>query len=163
MTQVTVIKQNLEGRETWRYHGQILERGENFVLLEARFNREDTPFHGIVLKQGDRFIETFYSNRWYNIFEIHDREDDLLKGWYCNIDCPASLDGDRVSYIDLALDLLVFPDGRQLVLDEDEFQELPLTQEVRRKAWEALIELKEFFTRKLQAGEDNPALQSLYQ
>jgi hypothetical protein len=158
MTQVTVIKQNLEGRETWRYRGQILERGENYVLLEARFNREDTPFHVIVLKQGDRFIETFYSDRWYNIFEIHDREDDLLKGWYCNIGCPASLDGDRVSYIDLALDLLVFPDGRQLVLDEDEFQELPLTQEVRRKAWEALIELKELFTRKLQLGEDNHAL-----
>jgi uncharacterized protein len=152
MTPVTVIKQDLEGRETWRYEGRILERGENFVYLEAWFNREDTPFHGIILKRDDRFVETFYSDRWYNIFEIYDREDGQLKGWYCNIGFPAKLDREKISYIDLALDLLVYPDGRQLVLDEDEFNELDLTQQARRKACEALAELRELFKEKLQAG-----------
>jgi hypothetical protein len=79
MPQITVIKQDLEGCETWRYTGKTLERGENFILLEAKFNRADTPFHDIILKQGDRFVERFYTDRWYNIFEIHDREDDQLK------------------------------------------------------------------------------------
>ncbi len=37
------------------------------------------------------------------------------------------LDGDCLSYVDLALDLLVFPDGRQFVLDEDEFLKLDLS------------------------------------
>jgi uncharacterized protein len=154
MTQVTVIKQDLAERETWRYNGQVLDRGENYILLEARFNREDTPFHGIVLKEGDRFVEIFYSDRWYNIFEIHDRDDDLLKGWYCNIGCPAQINADTITYIDLALDLLVYPDGRQLVLDEDEFQKMDLSQETRRKAREALAELQEYFSRVTQAGKD---------
>jgi uncharacterized protein len=154
MNQVTVIKKDLAGRETWRYNGQVLEQGENYVLLEAKFNREDTPFHGIVLKNGDRFVEIFYSDRWYNIFEIYDREGGILKGWYCNIGYPALLDGDQISYIDLALDLLVYPDGRQLVLDEEEFQDMQLTQEARHKARQALAELQEIFNRKLQAGKN---------
>ena len=61
---VTVIKQNPQGQETWRYSGQVLEHTATYLLLEARFNRDDTPFHGILLARGDRFVETFYkSNR----------------------------------------------------------------------------------------------------
>ena len=44
------------------------------------------------LRRGDRFIETYYTDRWYNIFEIHAREDDRLKGWYCNIAKPAVME-----------------------------------------------------------------------
>ena len=33
-------------------------------------------------------------------------------------------EASQIRYVDLALDLLVFPDGRQLVLDEDEFEAL---------------------------------------
>ena len=157
MSQITVIKQDLEGRETWRYTGKKLKQGENYIILEAGFNREDTPFHGILLKRGDRFVETFYTDRWYNIFEIHDREDEMLKGWYCNIGYPAIIDAAQVSYVDLALDLLVYPDGRQLVLDEDEFEELQLQKNTRFKARESLEELQQYFKRKLQ-GQDVPDL-----
>jgi uncharacterized protein len=149
MSPINIIKKNLDGQETWRYTGHVLERGDHYILLEAAFNREDTPFHGIVLKRGDRFVETFYSDRWYNIFEIYDREDDCLKGWYCNIGYPAEMDEKRVSYIDLALDLLVYPDGRQLVLDEDEFMDLPLTADVRQYALHALEDLQREFKQKI--------------
>ncbi len=138
---ITVIKQDIQGNETWRYTGQELERDSDRVLLEALFNREDTPVDGIILKKGDRFIETYYTHRWYNIYEIHDGHDGTLKGWYCNVSYPARLEGDRLYYKDLALDLLVFPDGRQVVLDEDEFEALPLSPEIRAKAREALREL----------------------
>ena len=68
-----------------QYSAQVLRRGSNFVLLEARFNRPDIPILDTVLKKGDRFVEIYYTDRWYNIFEIHDRDDDHLKGWYCNV------------------------------------------------------------------------------
>lgn len=145
MTQITVNKRNLQGEVTWRYTGKVLERGENFVLLEAKFNRSDLPFHGIILKRGDRFVETFYSDRWYNIFEIYDREDGRFKGWYCNIAYPAEIEHQQVSYIDLALDLLVYPDGQQLVLDEAEFDEMPISLEVQSQALSALDELQNIF------------------
>ena len=154
MSQITVIKQDLEGRETWRYTGKMLKRGGNFILLEAKFNRPDTPFHDILLKQGDRFVEVFYTDRWYNIFEIHDREDDILKGWYCNIGYPAVINQEQVSYVDLALDLFVHPDGRQLVLDEDEFKEMHLPQDTMCKAREALEQLQQYFKRKIQGQEE---------
>jgi uncharacterized protein len=149
MSPINVIKRNLDGQEIWRYTGKVLEQKDNYILLEATFNREDTPFHGIVLKKGDRFVETFFSDRWYNIFEIYDREDKCLKGWYCNIGYPAEMDDQQVSYIDLALDLLVYPDGCQLVLDEDEFMDLPLTVEVRQHALHALEDLQREFKQKI--------------
>jgi predicted RNA-binding protein associated with RNAse of E/G family len=103
----------------------------------------------IVLKRGDRFVETFYTDRWYNIFEIYDRDDGRLKGWYCNIGYPAVLEKNIVSYIDLALDLWVATDGKQAVLDEDEFLELPVDVNVRALAYSALEELKHKFINKI--------------
>lgn len=142
---IDVIKLNTRREETWRYTGQVLRRWPNAVLLEARFNRDDTPFHEILLGRNDRFVEIFYSDRWFNIFEIHDREDDHLKGWYCNICRPAEFANGRVSYVDLALDLLVYPDGRNLVLDEDEFVDLHLDGETQAQALAAMEDLQELF------------------
>ncbi len=145
MDDVVVIKRIPSGEEKWRYTGRTLERGTSWVKVEAFFNRDDLPFHEIVLGRGDRFVETYYTDRWFNIFEIHDRMDDHLKGWYCNVSLPAEIVAGQISYVDLALDLLVYPDGRQLVLDEDEFAALDLPAEWRTQALRALGELQSMF------------------
>src|SRR5512133_943253 len=88
---VIVIKQNLERKETWRYSGKVLERTPDSILIEAFFNRPDKPFHGVLLAEGDRFVERYYTDRWYNIFEIHDRNTDQLKAWYCNVTYPTTI------------------------------------------------------------------------
>ena len=142
---IIVIKKNVEGQETWRYSGRVLERQANWLRLEAFFNRPDTPFHGILLANGDRFIETYYTDRWFNVFEMHDRRTDELKGWYCNVTEPAVIEPGQLSYVDLALDLLVYPDKRMLVLDEDEFARLPLDEATSRQARSALDELIQLF------------------
>jgi len=140
---ILVIKLNTQRQETWRYQGQIISREPNSILIEAFFNREDLPFHGITLRKNDRFLERYYADRWYNIFEIHDREDDGLKGWYCNVTTPAQISPERITYVDLALDLLVYPSGDYLILDEDEFEDLSLNQKERSKALEAMNDLIE--------------------
>lgn len=145
ITDVVVIKLNLAQQETWRYSGRVLRRSEHEVVLEALFNRDDTDFHDILLKNGDRFVEVYYTDRWYNIFEIYDRDDDRLKGWYCNVSLPAQVSDQEIHYVDLALDLLVYPDGRQLVLDEDEFDQLSLDQPTRQQARAALRALQTLF------------------
>lgn len=142
METVTVIKLNLARQETWRYAGQVLQRSPSAALIRAEFNRDDFPFNGILLRRGDPFIEAYFSDRWYNIFEIHDRDDGRVKGWYCNVAEPAEMQGGQIRYVDLALDLLVYPDGRQLVLDEDEFAMLELSAEFHLQARRALDELK---------------------
>jgi hypothetical protein len=99
----------------------------------------------VIFKKGDRFVEYYYSNRWYNIFAIYDRDDGKLKGWYCNIGKPAVIEDHVVSYADLALDLWVSVDGKQTVLDQDEFEALDLNDELRRSALCGLEDLKKLF------------------
>ena len=143
-----VLKKNLADEVTWQYEGVVLSREENKITLEALFNRDDIPFMDIVLKRNDRFVETFYSDRWYNIFEIYDRDDDHFKGWYCNVCKPAIIEDDFISYVDLALDLWVSANGKQTVLDEDELEELNLDEELKQKVYESLRELQEWFESK---------------
>jgi len=142
---VKVLKKNLKDEITWQYDGEVLRREPNAVVLEAYFNRPDMPFMNVTLKENDRFVETFYTDRWYNIFEICDRDDGKRKGWYCNVGRPAILTDETVSYVDLALDLWVSADGKQTVLDEDEFDDLSLSDTEREKALNALTELQELF------------------
>lgn len=148
MSRMKVLKKNLAEEVTWQYEGAELSRDENSITIEALFNRDDMPFQEIVLKRDDRFVETFYTDKWYNIFAIYDRDDGKLKGWYCNIGKPAVVKDDSVSYVDLALDLWVSANGKQTVLDEDELEELGLDDELKKKVYDGLRELELYFESK---------------
>lgn len=146
-TSVTVYKLNEDGQEVWRYPGRLIALDEASIQIEAFFNRDDYDLGYTTFKRGDRFVETFYSNRWYNVFAVYDRDLGELKGWYCNICRPSrwSLDTEASEWglwcDDLALDLWVSPFGETLVLDEDEFEQLELNQKERTQARSALQEL----------------------
>ena len=142
---IKVLKKNLDGKVMYEYDGVLLARGGNSITLEALFDRADMPFMDILLKKGDRFVEHYYSDRWYNIFIVYDRDNGKLKGWYCNIGKPASIEDSVVSYVDLALDLWVSVDGKQTVLDEDEFAKLGLDDGLSANALKGLNELKLLF------------------
>ena len=140
----TVLKLDAEGAEVFRYSGNIVRRTETSVVLEAVFDMEEREFHGLTFRRGDRFIETHYSDRWYNVLAVHDVDTGELKGWYCNISRPATILDATVSAEDLALDLVVLPNGSQFVIDEDEFAALDLGSEDRASARAALIELQQY-------------------
>ena len=140
-----VQKKNPGGEVKYEYEGVLLNRNEHSITLEALFDREDMPFMDVVFKKGDRFVEYYYNDRWYNIFVIHDKDDDKVKGWYCNIGMPAVFEDGIVSYVDLALDLWVSVDGKQTVLDEDEFETLQLSEELRAGALNGLNEVRNLF------------------
>jgi len=140
-----IIKNNHLSQEVWRYGGRCLFESEHGVLVEAFFNRSDLEFNGILLKEGDRFLELYLYDRYFNIYEIYDRDSNLRKAWYCNVTRPVRLQDNQILYDDLALDLLVYPDGKQLVLDEDEFQDLPLEKNERQAARQGLEQLQQLF------------------
>ena len=138
---LTVKKLNLQQELIMAYDGTVLERTGDTLVLEARFNRETLDLGYAVLEHHDRFIEHFYTDRWYNIFEIHSVHDDHLKGWYCNIARPAVFGSDTLEQIDLALDVWINPDGSYHVLDREEFAALELDRTTRLRAQQAVSEL----------------------
>ena len=142
---IKVQKKNPAGEVTYQYEGVLMDRDENSITLEAVFDRADMPFQDVVFKTGDRFVEYYYSDRWYNIFAVYDRDDAQIKGWYCNVGMPAVIEDGIVSYVDLALDLWVSADGKQTMLDVDEFEKLHLNDELSTNALNGLKELKAFF------------------
>jgi len=144
--QIIIIKNDHIGREVWRYPGRVIDQSREAIVVEAFFNRKDLQFNGVLLKEGDRFIEYYSKRKWFNIYEIFDRDDLVLKAYYCNVTHPPTWSDSYLQYDDLALDLLVFPDGRQLALDEDEFLKLELSDIEIANARQAMIELENIFS-----------------
>ena len=63
----------------------------------------------------------FVSNRnWHDLGAIYDREK-RFKGYYCDICTPIKRISAGYELTDFFFDIWIFPDGRYLVLDEEEF------------------------------------------
>jgi hypothetical protein len=154
MTTIDVIKFNHKGEETWRYSGVILKKTSSLIVVEASFDREEIQVDDLTMLRGDRFIEFYFTDRWYNIFEIRHHSDNHIKGWYCNICHPAVYSDTSIAYRDLALDLLVYPTGHQVVLDETEFENLSLSPFERNMARISLNELQRKFRENVASGDD---------
>jgi hypothetical protein len=143
MTAITIEKYDHSGRFVTRYAGEVLERGETWLCLRAVFEREDVNLGFVTFRAGDVFIEWFFSDRWYNIFEVHDLDSGRIKGWYCNITRPASIEDSRVAADDLELDVFVMPNGTIILLDEEEFSALDLPTDERMAALRAIQSLRQ--------------------
>jgi protein associated with RNAse G/E len=119
---VTVRKFLYDGTPSYVWTGQIVEQTAEGLVLEAYFthNRRDLGY--VVFERGDLFIEFYYFDRWYNVFQIYSARGEL-KGWYCNISKPVECVGQEIHFVDLALDLFAYPDGTSLPLDVEEFEE----------------------------------------
>ena len=138
MRQITVYKLDERGREVWQYPATVLARGSNSIRLQAFFDREDVDLGYVVFSRRDRFVETFYEDRWYNVFAVYDRDGDVFKGWYCNVCRPAEITREAVRCEDLALDVWVTPTGATTIDDKEEFAALEIPAEDRERGREAL-------------------------
>ena len=147
MSEITIVKRDHLGNHVLEYSGEVIDRDETWVCVRARFNYDDKPVGNIVFRRGDTFIEWHYADRWYNIFELLDVSDGHLKGWYCNVTRPAVIRENKVEADDLALDVLVSPDGEVQVLDEDEFIALDLADHERLLALMVVDEIRKMVKR----------------
>lgn len=138
---ITVVKLNARGEALIQYQGEIIERLPNRVIIQAYWKLPVKDLGYTHFEPGDRFIEYYYTDRWYNIFDIS-AASGKRKGWYCNIAHPAKIFDDRIEQIDLLLDVWVDPEGKTLILDQDEFEaDTTLNAELRKGALQGLHEL----------------------
>jgi predicted RNA-binding protein associated with RNAse of E/G family len=128
---VTIIKLGPTGIEKTRYQGTILERPVGGIVIEAVWKLPDYNLGYTRFETGDRFVEYYYADRWFNIFAVASKER-VHKGWYCNIAEPARISIDTIVQVDLYLDVWINPEGKTLLLDEDEFETSTLLSKQQR-------------------------------
>ena len=138
---ITVSKLNTLGETKIQYQGEIVERLPNGVVIQAYWIHPTKDLGYTRFEPGDRFLEYYFTDRWFNIFDISTTGGER-KGWYCNVAEPALIHGDRIEQVDLLLDVWVDTRGKPLVLDEDEFEaDTTLTDDQRRGARQGLHDL----------------------
>ncbi len=143
MTAITIIKRDARGKHELSYQGLLRKNCGAYVCVEAEFGLADRDLGYVQLRRGDVFREWFFRDRWFNVFRVSDGRDKRLKGWYCNITRPPQFGSDWIAAEDLCLDVFVYPDGRTLLLDEEEFAALNLSEKERRTARKAVQEIQE--------------------
>ena len=127
---------------TWA--AELIRQEASLIVLDAKF--ADEIIHDLLgtIASGTHSLEYYWLDRWYNIFRFA-QPDGKLRNYYCNVNVPATFDGETLSYVDLDLDILVNPDFSYRILDVEDFERnakcYGYTIEVRAKAREALDEL----------------------
>src|SRR6185312_13590230 len=118
---IRVVKQNPRGEPKIQYSGEIIEHSHDEVIIQAYWRQAAKDLGYTKFEPGDSFTEYYYTDKWFNIFAIASA-DGRRKGWYCNVTEPALISDDCIKQIDLLLDVWVYPTGKTLILDEDEFE-----------------------------------------
>jgi uncharacterized protein len=139
---VTIIKRNHHGQESLRYNGEVLERDAHSVCIRAPFGFATRDLGYVLLKQGDWFTEWFYRDRWYNVFMLNDVDTGALKGYYCNFTRPSLISDESIIWDDLALDLWVSPQSATQLLDQDEYDALALSDDIRAQVDTAIAHIQ---------------------
>jgi uncharacterized protein len=141
---IVVSVQKYDGAEHRRWPARIAKVIGPLLILDAVFDAEIQHDLLGTIASGTISTEYYWLDRWYNVFRFSD-PDQTLKNFYCNINVPPSFDGRILSYIDLDIDVLVDPDLRYKVLDEDDFEQnakhYPYPLAVQAQARAALAEL----------------------
>jgi protein associated with RNAse G/E len=117
--EVRSLKHDGRVHRTWA--ARVERREGTLIVLDAFFASEVRhPLLGTI-EAGTLSREFFWTDRWYSVFRFGEPEG-KLRCFYCNLNTPARLEGDLLSFVDLDLDVLVQPDFSYSILDEDEFE-----------------------------------------
>jgi uncharacterized protein len=137
---VTITKVDHQGRPLISYPGAIVYEDQGCLVARCMWTLRVMDMGPFLLEPGDLWIEFYYRHEPFNIMVIYDRQG-RIKGWYCNVTEQVEIAPGEIRWRDLALDLLILPDGRRIVLDEDEFKALDPSIEARARASRALATL----------------------
>jgi protein associated with RNAse G/E len=110
-----------DGSEHRSWPAQVLRQEGSLIVLDAKFPEEIIHDMLGTIASGTHSLEYYWLDRWYNIFRFA-QPDGKLRNYYCNVNVPAILEGDVLSYVDLDIDILVQPDFSYQILDLDEFE-----------------------------------------
>jgi protein associated with RNAse G/E len=139
---VRIVKLDERANEVASYAGRVVQASDELVVAACTWTwKRSVDVGPFTLEPGDRLCEFYFPNAWFNVFRVCD-EKGALKGWYCNVTAPPDMGGDQIRWRDLKLDLVVGVDGQEFVSDQDEFELLDPSPDLRGQADKALAILR---------------------
>lgn len=120
--EITINARKYDGSLRRHWTAGVVSETEELTIAVGRFEFDVEHSDLGLVKQGTVSFEHFWKDRWYNIFRFHE-PDGSLRNYYCNIAMPFTLEGGTLEFVDLDIDVVVWPDGRVEVLDRDDFEE----------------------------------------
>ena len=113
-------KYDLTIRRSWQ--ARLIETEGSLLVFVGEF-AEDVHHPDLGhIPAGTISYEYYWLERWYNVFRFHE-PDGAFRNWYCNINMPPTFEGGMLDYVDLDIDILVWPGKEPLILDKEEFVE----------------------------------------
>lgn len=107
-------------RRSWT--ASVVSETEDLVIALGRFDRDVIHRDLGTIKKNTISFEYFWLDRWYNIFRFHE-PDGSFRNYYCNIAMPAVLSEGELDFVDLDVDVVVWPEKRVEILDREDFDE----------------------------------------
>jgi hypothetical protein len=112
------VKRTLDGREK-RFECRVLSRAEDRVVV-LFVATEAMQVQGVSLAAGTVTFGHFWERRPYNVYHWLRPADGTGIGVYANLASDTRLEGDRLVWLDLIVDVLILPGRAPSILDEDE-------------------------------------------
>ncbi len=111
---------DLSIKRSWKC--RLIERSDPFLLFVGEFECDvEHPDLGLI-KRGTISYEYYWLDRWYNVFRFHEPNGDF-RNYYCNINRPPQFGNGVLDYVDLDIDIVVWPDWRYVILDTNEYEQ----------------------------------------
>ncbi|MFC9692912.1 DUF402 domain-containing protein [Kribbella sp. NPDC056951] len=115
---VRVVYRKFDESLHWHQWMEFLGEDEFGVWLGGRVGAVSQRGEGLKITAEEAHVQLFPRGRWFTvIFNDAPRMTEI----YCDITTPVEFSDDRVTMIDLDLDVIKRRDGTVLVDDEDEF------------------------------------------
>lgn len=116
-SRITEVKTTLAGEQK-RFECELLRQTENETVIVYRMPR-DRWLENILLRKNTLSLGYFWEDRPYNAYHWIDARGGTV-ALYFNISDHTRIGKQTIEWRDLAVDILISPDGRCRILDEDE-------------------------------------------
>lgn len=114
-------------------------------MLEGFFDGDVRHSDLGVIAKGTRSIETFFLDRWYNYFVFFE-PNGQLRNHYINISMPPRISENAIDYVDLDIDIIIWPAGKIEILDTEEFEQNAVRYSYPESIIGKVLELKQHIT-----------------
>lgn len=120
-TTINIVSRRYDFKIKKKWKCFAIEFNPPQLLCLGRFENEINHQHLGRIPKNTVSLESFWSDRYYNLFAFYS-PNLQIRNLYFNLCLPPQISPEAVDFVDLDIDVVVWPDGSVVVLDQDEFK-----------------------------------------